>query len=194
MSPHLLLAALLACHTAPPPPGLAPADPLADRVYDLGALTERQADGLEGRRALYRVTLDGEPDDRDDDGAVHDCAGSGEGLRTVWLCPGEPARRTMTVEAVLRWVRHPLLRGADGPWLPALVEYRLTDARTVVARAKATRRGRCRGTSLSANPAAFTTCSTFSASTPARTSRPRPSPGTSRRPPYRRRSPLPAGA
>jgi hypothetical protein len=37
----------------------------------------------------------------------------------------------MTVEAVLRRVRHPLLRGADGPGLPALVEYRLTEARVV---------------------------------------------------------------
>jgi hypothetical protein len=131
MPPHLLLAALLACHTAPPPAGLVPADPLADRVYDFAALTERQADRLEGRRALYHITLNGEPDERHDGGAVYDCTGTGEGLRTLWLVPGEPARRRMTVEAVLRRVRHPLLRGADGPGLPALVEYRLTEARVV---------------------------------------------------------------
>jgi hypothetical protein len=52
-------------------------------------------------------------------------------LRTVWLEPGEPARRTMTVEAVLRRVRHPLLRGVEGPGLPALPEYRLTEAQVV---------------------------------------------------------------
>jgi hypothetical protein len=37
----------------------------------------------------------------------------------------------MTVEAVRRRVRHPLLRGVDGPSLPALLEYRLTEARVV---------------------------------------------------------------
>ena len=130
MSPYLLLLAALACHTAPAPSGLTSLDPFAERVYDLATLTERQADRLEGRRALYRVTLDGEPDQRDD-WAVYDCTGAGEGLRTVWLCPGEPARRRMVVEAVLRRVRHPLLRGADGSGLPALLEYRLTGARAV---------------------------------------------------------------
>jgi hypothetical protein len=129
MSPHLLLVAVLVCHTAPAPLGLHAPDPFAERVYDLATLTERQADRLEGRRALYRITLDGEPDEGDDGGAVYDCAG--EGWRTVWLRPGEPARRTMTVEAVLRRVRHPLLRGVDGPALPALLEYRLTEARVV---------------------------------------------------------------
>src|SRR5690349_8170502 len=110
MSPHLLLVALLACHAAPAPSGLTSLDPLADRVYDLATLTERQADRRGGRRALYRVTLDGEPDERDDGGAVYDCTGDGEGLRTVWLEPGEPARRRMVVEPVLRRVRHPLPR------------------------------------------------------------------------------------
>jgi hypothetical protein len=37
----------------------------------------------------------------------------------------------MTVQAVLRLVRHPLLRGVDGSSLPALLEYRLTEARVV---------------------------------------------------------------
>jgi hypothetical protein len=37
----------------------------------------------------------------------------------------------MTVDAVLRRVRHPLLRGVDGPGLPALLEYRLTQAQVV---------------------------------------------------------------
>jgi hypothetical protein len=129
--PPLLLAALLACHTAPPPSGLTSLDPFAERVYDLAALTERQAGGLEGRRALYRVTLDSETDERDDGGAVYDCTGDGEGLRTVWLEPGESVRRRMVVEAVLRRVKHPLLRGVDGPGLPALLEYRLTEARVV---------------------------------------------------------------
>jgi hypothetical protein len=131
VSSHLLLVALLACHTAQAPPGLTAFNPSADRVYDLATLTERQADRLEGLRALYRVTLDGEPDQRDDGGAVYDCTGEGDGLRTIWLCPGESARRTMTVEAVLRRVRHPLLRGADASSLPALLEYRLTEARVV---------------------------------------------------------------
>ena len=130
MMPHLLVA-LLACHTAPPPSGLTFLDPFAERVYDLATLTERQADRLEGRRALYRVTLDREPDERDDGGAVYDCTGDGEGLRTVWLSPGESAHQKMIVEAVLRRVRHPLLKGVDGPGLPALLEYRLTEARVV---------------------------------------------------------------
>jgi hypothetical protein len=130
MSPHLLVLAALACHTAPSPLGLTAPDPLAERVYDLAMLTDRQADRLEGRRALYRVTLDGEPDERDD-GTVYDCTGPGAGMRTLWLVPGEPARRTMTVQAVLRRVRHPFLRGVDGPGLPALLEYRLTGAQVV---------------------------------------------------------------
>jgi hypothetical protein len=131
MPPHPLLAAVLACHTAPAPLGLVPADPLADQVHDFAALTERQADRLEGRRELYRVTLDSEPGGRDDGGAVYDCAGAGEGLRAVWLWPGKPARWTMTAEAILRRVRHPLLRGVDGSSLPSLLEYRLTEARVV---------------------------------------------------------------
>ena len=77
------------------------------------------------------MVLDSEPEERGDGGAIYDCTGSGQGLRTVWLAPGEPARRTMTVEAVLRRIRHPLLRGVDGPGLPALLEYRLTEARVV---------------------------------------------------------------
>jgi hypothetical protein len=108
-----------------------PPDPFAERVHDLATLTERQADRLEGRRELYHVTLEGEPDQRDDGGATYDCTGDGAGLRTLWLVPGEPARRTMTVEAVLRRVQHPLLPGADGPGVPALLEYRLTEARVV---------------------------------------------------------------
>ena len=126
----LLLLAALAGHTAPAPVGLTALDPF-ERVYDLAALTERQADRLEGRSGLYRVTLDSEPDERDDGGAVYDCTGNVVGLRTVWLCPGETARKTMTVEAVLRRVRHPLLWGLDGSSLPALLEYRLTEARVV---------------------------------------------------------------
>jgi hypothetical protein len=37
----------------------------------------------------------------------------------------------MIVQAVLRRVGHPLLRGVGGPGLPALLEYRLTEARAV---------------------------------------------------------------
>jgi hypothetical protein len=37
----------------------------------------------------------------------------------------------MTVQVVPHRVRHPLLRGVGGRGLPALLEYRLTEARVV---------------------------------------------------------------
>jgi hypothetical protein len=49
---------------------------------------------------------------------------------------GDAAERsgTLTVEAVLRRVVHPPVRGADGPRLPKLVEYRLMQAVVVPGR------------------------------------------------------------
>jgi hypothetical protein len=57
----------------------------------------------------------------------------------VWFDAGqaEAAERAtqgsglLVVEATLRRVRHPLLQGADGSKVPALVEYRLVRARVL---------------------------------------------------------------
>jgi hypothetical protein len=63
MAPQLLLLlAALAVHTAPAPAGLHAPDPFAELVHDLATLTDAEARQLVGRRALYRVRIESEPD------------------------------------------------------------------------------------------------------------------------------------
>jgi hypothetical protein len=47
------------------------------RVHDLTTLTDAEARHLAGRRALFRVVLDGEPDGDQDRGWRYDCRGDG---------------------------------------------------------------------------------------------------------------------
>jgi hypothetical protein len=104
------------------------------RVHELATLTDAAARQLQGRRLLDRVILDGELD-----GSRYDCAGHDGAYRSVWLDAGQAgaAERAaqgsglLVVEATLRRVSHPLLRGADGSSVPALPEYRLVRARGV---------------------------------------------------------------
>jgi hypothetical protein len=124
-----VLALLAAFVPEPPPP-----DPVGLQVHDLATLTDRDVRRLQGRRLLFRVVLDGEPD-----GLRCDCAGDDGAYRSVWFDagPAEAAERAtqgsglLVVEARLRRIAHPLLRGADGSSLPALLEYRLVRARVV---------------------------------------------------------------
>jgi hypothetical protein len=120
--------------------GPAPPPPLALTPYDLATLTDAEARQLAGRRALYRVRIDPEPDGDPQDGwRRYSCRGKGEQLRTLWLRDGDDlaayaASRgsgLLVVEALLRRIVHPPTDGADAGRLPGLVEYRLTGARVV---------------------------------------------------------------
>jgi hypothetical protein len=126
----MLVAAVIG-PASPPAPSLTP--------YDLAALTDAEAGQLAGRRALFRVVLDSEPDGDAQDGWRSDCRGEGEQLRTLWLRDGDDlvayeasqGSGLLLVEATLRRIVHPPAGGADGSRLPGLVEYRLTGARVV---------------------------------------------------------------
>jgi hypothetical protein len=139
MSPQMVLVAVLACHTAPPPFSPAAPDPFAESVHDLAALTDAEARQLAGRPALFRVLLDGEPNGDPQDGWRYGCRGEGAPLRTLWLPDGDDlvayaasqGSGLLVVEATLRRIVRAPVKGADGSRLPALAEYRLTGARVV---------------------------------------------------------------
>jgi hypothetical protein len=107
-----VLALLVAFVPEPPPP-----DPAGLLVHDPDTLTDSEARKLQGRRLLYWVVLDGEVE-----AGRCDCAGDDGTYRSVWFDPGQAAaaeRATqgsglLVVEATLRRVRHPLLRGPTG--------------------------------------------------------------------------------
>jgi hypothetical protein len=110
-------------------PGDAPgADPgRADLTctYHFATLTEAQAVQLQGRPARFRV--EGARDGWDlDDWTIFNAPGGGPVRRTVWLRPGKDVDDPMTVEAVLRVIRHPP-RGR----FPGYTELRLCGARVV---------------------------------------------------------------
>jgi hypothetical protein len=138
MSPYLL-AALLACHTAPAPPGLTAPDRFAWPPHDLAALTDAEARQLAGRRALYVVWIDSEPDGDPETGWRYECPGDGPAYRSLWLRDGDDLAAevamkrgdVLLVEGTLRRIAHAPVKGADGSRLPALVEYRLTAARVL---------------------------------------------------------------
>jgi hypothetical protein len=129
-----LLPILVAVVVGPAGP---PAPPF--RVHDLATLTDAEARQLGGRRALFRVVVEGEPDGDEDRGWTYDCRGHGGELRTLWLPDGDDLDASaaprgsgmLVVEATLRRVVHRPVTGADGGRLPALIEYRLTGARVV---------------------------------------------------------------
>jgi hypothetical protein len=102
-------------------------------AHDFAALTDAEARRLEGKPALFRVTLDTDCDTEERDGSVcANCVGDGDAPEDVYLCSGQKVDDTMTVEAILQ-VRYCLpLVGADGGRLPALWEYRLARARLVL--------------------------------------------------------------
>jgi hypothetical protein len=79
-----LLAILVATVVGPAGPQAPPF-----RVHDLAALTDAEARQLAGRRALFRVVVDGEPDGDEDRGWTYDCRGEGGELRTLWLPDGD---------------------------------------------------------------------------------------------------------
>jgi hypothetical protein len=91
-------------------------------VHDFATMTDRQARQLAGRRALYRVVLDSEPDGDAEHGWQYDCKGEGEPLRSLWLPDGddlvaaEAAKGSglLLVVATVRRIVHPPIEGPDG--------------------------------------------------------------------------------
>jgi hypothetical protein len=95
--------------------GPAPADTSAVQAHDFAMLTEAEARRLEGKPALFRVTLDGDSDTEERGGfTCADCVGAGEPLRSLYLCPGQEAAESMTVEATLEQPRRPSSRIRPG--------------------------------------------------------------------------------
>jgi hypothetical protein len=92
------------------------------RLHDLAALSTADAFRLDGRRGLFRISLDSLPGEYNGF-ILYDCRSPDAVFRTVRLYPGQEVDDAMVVEATLHIVRHP----ASGPF-PALVEYRLTRA------------------------------------------------------------------
>jgi hypothetical protein len=124
-----LAAALLLLAGAAHGDGPAPLDTSAVRAHDFATLTDAEARRLEGKPALFRVTLDGDSDTEERDGfTCADCVGEGEPLRSLYLCPGQEAAESMTVQATLRIRHYPAAVGADGSRCPPLREYRLVAA------------------------------------------------------------------
>jgi hypothetical protein len=139
MAPQLLLLAVLAGHTAPAPPGLIAPELFAGCTHDLATLSDAEARQLDGRRALYQVVVDSEPDGDPQAGWRYDCQGEGRAYRSLSLRDGDDlvayeasqGSGLLVVEATLRRIVHASVKGVDGSSLPELVEYRLTGTRVV---------------------------------------------------------------
>jgi hypothetical protein len=118
-----------------------PAPPLAPSLvgYDLATLTDAEARQLVGRRALFRVVVDGEPDGDARAGWRYACRGDGPAYHSLRLPDGDDlvayeaqqGSGLLLVEATLRRIVHRPVTGTDGSRLPELVEYRLTEARVL---------------------------------------------------------------
>lgn len=134
-----LLPVLIAAVVGPAPP-----PPFSLVPPDLAALTDAEAPQLAGRRALYCVVIEGEPDGDPEHGWRYECRGEGPSLRTVWLRDGDDLAAEVAlqgsggllVEATLRRIVQPAVRVNDGSRLPALLEDRLVGARVVGPREK----------------------------------------------------------
>jgi hypothetical protein len=129
-----LLPVLLATVVGPAPPAAPSLVP-----HDLATLTDAEARQLDGRPALFRVVVEGEPDGDARAGWRYDRRGDGPAYRSLWLPDGDDlvayeaqqGSGLLLVEATLRRVVHRPVVGADGSRLPESVEYRLTRARAV---------------------------------------------------------------
>jgi uncharacterized protein (TIGR02996 family) len=109
------LAALLSLAGAAHGDGPAPLDVSAALAHDFATLTDAEARHLECKPALFRVTLDGDSDAEEQGGfTCADCPGDGEPLRSLYLCPGQEAADSMTVQATLSVRFYPAIVGADG--------------------------------------------------------------------------------
>src|SRR5262245_30913062 len=115
-------AALLFCLALSPVGDAGPSPGAKARLHDLAALSDADALRLDGRRGLFRISLDSLPGESDGF-ILYDCRSPDAVFRAVRLYPGQEVDDEMVVEAALHIVRHP----ASGPF-PALVEYRLTRA------------------------------------------------------------------
>src|SRR5262249_9328100 len=92
------------------------------RLHDLATLSSADALRLDGRRGLFRISLDSTEGEYDGF-ILYDCRSPDAVLRSVRLYPGQEDDDEMVVETTLRVVRHP----ASGAF-PALIESRLTQA------------------------------------------------------------------
>jgi hypothetical protein len=123
------LAALLLLVGAAHGDGPAPADTSAVHVHDFATLTDAEARHLDGTPAVFRVVLDSDTDPEERDWfTCADCAGDGEPLRSLYLCPDQEVAESMTVRATLQIRYYPALTGADGSRSGPLWEYRLVAA------------------------------------------------------------------
>jgi hypothetical protein len=113
---------LLFCLALDPVGDAGPLPQGKDRLYDLAALSGADAFRFDGRRGLFRISLDSLPGEYDGF-ILYDCRSPDAVFRAVRLHPGQEIDDDMLVEATLHVVRHP----ASGAF-PALIEYRLTQA------------------------------------------------------------------
>src|SRR5262249_9780255 len=114
-----LAAAFLLLAGAAPGNGPRPVDPADVHAHDFATPAMADAQRLEGKPTLFRVTLDTDTEPEERDGLTcADCEGSGDPLRTVYLHPGQEVVDVMTVEATLRILCYPAVTGADGSWRP----------------------------------------------------------------------------
>lgn len=114
-------------------PGGADSSPLAPlvRTFDLPSLTSAEATRLQGKPALFRVVVDSDTGETDEGAVMFDCSSPNEVARSVRLAPRQELPEgadTVLVEGTLRVLTHAPVKGSDGSYLPALVEYRLTAA------------------------------------------------------------------
>jgi hypothetical protein len=122
-----LAAALLLFAGSTHADGPAPLDTSAVRALDFATMTAPEARRLDGKEALFRLTLDSDTEERDGFTCA-DCAGDGKPLRSLYLFPGQEAADTMVVKATLSVRFYPAVTGADGSRLGPLWEYRLDAA------------------------------------------------------------------
>jgi hypothetical protein len=106
-----------------------PIDTSAALALDFATLTDAETRRLDGREALFRVTLDGDSEPEERDGfTCADCTGDAPPPRSLYLHAGQGVAASMTVKATLQIRYYPSLAGADGSAYPALWKYRLAGA------------------------------------------------------------------
>jgi hypothetical protein len=118
----------VACPTCPAGHALAAdvgpsvVSPEVVELHDLAT----QAAALDGKRALFRVVIDG-PADRQGDRDVHEVPPRGKPQGVLFLPAGTDPDDVLLVEARLVLIRHPVhVVGATAT--PAFTEYRLVEA------------------------------------------------------------------
>jgi hypothetical protein len=95
-------------------------------VHDLASLKPADAARVDGKRALYRVVIDG-PRDCQGDRDMYDVLPSDDPQGILFLASGRDADDVLLVEARLVVIRHPV-HVVGAVVTPAFVEWRLVEA------------------------------------------------------------------